>query len=229
MSRPADRHRWVAVLGLGGSALGAAAGIVQATVGSQIPEWTGAKAAPVALGLLTIGLSLLAGWAALRQRTAGLSVWGRTTCALGLIGPGLLCLSTVGRLWYPSALLLVVAGAMTVDSWSDTARAFTRDWPRVLLTALGCFEILMAAGAAPLLMVVGTAGGVSVIAAAWLRTAPRGVLVGLVVAGTVPFAALAWTAIVPVFLAVVVLALAVPLVREGHVREGLPQPAGELR
>ena len=185
------------------------------TVGPRIPEWTGDKASPVALGLLTIGLSAVAGFAAVRQRATGLSVWGRAACALGLIGPGLLCLSTVGRLWYPSAVLLLLAGTMTIDSWRATARALHDDWFRVLLTALGGFEMLMAAGAAPVTMAVGAVGGVALIAAAWLRTAPRGVVVGLIVVGTVPFAALAWSAVVPLLLAVVVVVVAVPVVREG--------------
>src|SRR4029079_1281339 len=69
------RHRLVAALGLTGAALGIVAGAVQATIGPRIPEWTGAKASPVALGLLTIGLSALAGFVAVRQRDGGLSVW----------------------------------------------------------------------------------------------------------------------------------------------------------
>ena len=168
------------------------------------------------MGLLTIGLSAVAGFAAVRQRSCGLSVWGRATCALGLIGPGLLCLSTVGRLWYPSAILLLLAGTMTIDSWRTTARAFADDWFRVLLTALGGFEMLMAAGAAPVTMAVGAAGGVALIVAAWLRTARRGVVIGLIAVGMVPFAALAWYAVVPLLLAVVVVVVAVPVVREGY-------------
>ena len=142
-------------------------------------------------------------------------MWARSACALGLIGPGLLCLSTVGRLWYPSALLMVVAGTMTIDSWRDTAQAFADDWFRVLLTALGGFEMLMAAGAAPAIMVVGVVGGLALMGAAWLRTAPRGVVVGLLVLGTVPFAALAWYALVPLLLAVAAWVVAVPVVQEG--------------
>jgi hypothetical protein len=209
------RHRLVAVLGLTGAALGIVAGAVQATVGPRIPEWTGAKASPVALGLLTIGLSALAGFVAVRQGDGGLSVRARIACALGLIGPGLLCLSTVGRLWYPSAVLLLVAGTLTIDSWRDSARSVADDWFRVLLTALGGFEILMAAGAAPVLMVVGAVGGIALISAAWLRPAPRRVLVGLVVVGTVPFAVLAWTAAVPLLLAATAFAVAIPVVRQG--------------
>ena len=190
------------------------AGLVQATVGATIPEWTGAKASPVGLGLLTIALSALAGWAALRQRHQGLSVWGRAGCALAMVGPGLLCLSTVGRLWYPSAVLLVVAGAMTVDNWPRTLRSIAADWWRVLLTALGGFELLMAAGAAPVTMAVGAVGGVALITAAWLRSAPGRLLIGLVAVGTVPFAVIAWTAMVPMMLAVVAALVAIPIVRQ---------------
>lgn len=148
------RHRWVARLGLAGAGLGLVAGIVQATVGSRIPEWTGAKASPIALGLLMVVLSTLAGGAALRQRDPGLTVGGRAACALALVGPGLLCLSTAGRIGYPAALLMVVAGTTTIDSWSRTARMLGAEWSRILLGALGACQLLMAAGAAPALGLV---------------------------------------------------------------------------
>jgi hypothetical protein len=208
------RHRWVVRLGLAGSALGLLAGIVQATVGSRIPEWTGAKASPIALGLLTVGLAALAGWAALEQRDLRLSVGGRAACALTLAGPGLLCLSTVGRLWYPSALLLVVAGTMTIDSWSDTARMLATGWFRVLLGALGACQLLMAAGAPPALALVGTVGGASLIAAAALRSASRPVVAALLAVGILPFAILAWAAIVPPLVALAAAFIAVPLLRD---------------
>lgn len=200
-------------LGLAGSALGVVAGALQAAVGSRIPEWTGAKASPIALGLLTIGLSVLAGWAALRQRSSRLSVWGRATCALALIGPALLCLSTAGRLWYPAALLLVTAGILSIDSWEDTVRAFAADWFRVLLAALGGCQLLMAAGAAAALGVVGAAGGIALIAAACWRSAPRPVAVLLVAIGTLPFAVLAWTAIAPALVGLAAALIAIPVVR----------------
>ncbi len=205
------RHRLAAVLGGAGSVLGLVAGIVQAAAGSRIPEWTGAKAAPVALGLLTIGMSALAGVAAAAQRNPRLTVRARAACALGLAGPALLCLSTVGRLWYLPAALLLVAAAASLDSWPDTAAAVAGDWPRVLLSALGGFEALMAAGAAPVPMIIGGAGGIALITAAWLRTANRAALLGLVAVGTVPFAAVAWTAVVPVLLTLVAITVAMPL------------------
>jgi len=207
------RHRRVVRLGLAGSGLGLLAGIVQATVGSRIPEWTGAKASPIALGVLTIGLSALAGWAALQQRDLRLSVGGRAACALALAGPGLLCLSTVGRLWYPSALLLVVAGTMTIDSWSDTAKMLANRWFPVLLGALGACQLLMAAGSPLILALVGAVGGACLIAAAVWRSASRPVVVALLAVGILPFAILAWAAIVPALVAVTAALIAVPVLR----------------
>ena len=48
-------------------------GVVQSTVGSQIPAWSGAKADLCALGLLTVLLAALALLAALRQSRPGLN------------------------------------------------------------------------------------------------------------------------------------------------------------
>lgn len=217
-SRRSGRHRWVAGLGLTGGVLGAVAGTMQATVGSQIPEWTGAKASPVALGLLTVALSSAACWAAFAQRDPRLSVGGRAVCALALVGPGLLCLSTVGRLWYPSAWLLVAAGALTIDSWPDTGRAVAAEWFRVLLGALGGCQLLMAAGAAPAVAIVGVVGGLALIAAAGWRAAPRPVLAGLLVVGILPFAALAWAAVVPPLVALLAALIAIPALRRSSMR-----------
>jgi hypothetical protein len=205
-------RRAAAGLGLAGSALGVVAGLVQAVAGSDIPQWTGNKNAPVALGLLTIGLSVLAGIAALAQRR-DLSVPGRAACALGLVVPALLCLTTVGRLWYLPAVLLLAAALSTVDSWRETAAVVGRNWSRVLLGALGACELLMAARATPAAMTAGFVGGLALLAAAWLRTVSRGILLGLAVLGTVPFAALAWTALVPLLLALVAVVLLVPILR----------------
>jgi len=215
-TRTVRRHRIATGLGLAGSLLGVAAGVTQATVGDQIPQWTGAKQAPLALGLLTVGLSLIAALAAVRQRRAGLSVGARAACALGLLGPGLLCLSTVGRLWYLPAGFLLAAGALTVDSPRDTAAALAANWWRVLLGALGGCELLMAAGAAPAPMAAGAFGGVALVAAASLNHEPRWRRWALVVIGTVPFAALAWTSIVPVLLTVEAFAIAAAIPARGR-------------
>jgi hypothetical protein len=196
-------------LGVAGSVLGVLAGVAQTSIGSRIPEWTGNKLQPGPLGLLTILLSLIAGAAAVRQAASLRSTGFRTACALAMIGPGLLCLSTVGRLWYVPGLLLLLAGAVSIDNWLDVAALVARNWLRCLLGLLGLAELLMAAGSAPLTLVLGLLGGVALLAAAWLAP-PRKATAALLL-GTVPFTALAWTAVVPVLLLVVAIAIAAAL------------------
>ncbi|MFD3403637.1 hypothetical protein ACFWUU_23335 [Kribbella sp. NPDC058693] len=202
------RRRLATRLGLSGAALGMVAGLVQALAGYGIPEWTGNKLATGALGLLTLALSALAGLAALRQRDPGLSVLSRALCALGLIGPGLLCLTTVGRLWYIPAILLTTAGLLTIESWRATVTALRQDWTRVLLTVLALCQLLMVASGPALLMVVGALSAVALATAAWRRSASRRTVYSLVALGTIPFAALGWTAVVPVLLAVIAASVA---------------------
>jgi hypothetical protein len=204
----ARRHQVASRLGLTGALIGVAAGLTQATVGDSIPQWSGAKQSPVALGVLTVTLSLIAALAAVRQHRGDLSTGARAACALGLLGPGLLCLTTVGRLWYLPAVLLLVAGALTIDSWRDTAATLAGDWWRILLSTLGGCQLLMSAGAAPAPAVAGAVGGASLVAAAWLKPRPRWRFWVLVVTGTLPFAALAWTSIVPLLVTVEAFAFA---------------------
>lgn len=210
-------RRPAAGLGLAGGLIGVAAGLTQAIVGDRIPQWSGDKQDPVALGLLTVGLSLIAVLAAVLQSRTGLSAGRRAVCAVGMVGPGLLCLTTVGRLWYLPAALLIAAGVLTIESWPDTAAAAATGWWRVLLGALGCCQVLMSAAAAAAPMVLGALGGVSLLVAAGLDHQPRWRIWALVAAGTVPFAVLAWTAIVPLFVtaeAFVLAAVRKPVVRQ---------------
>ena len=103
-------------------------------------------------------------------------------------------------------MLLVIAGVQTIHSWRDTAAAVATGWSQILLGALGCCELLMAAGSAPVPMVIGAVGGLSLVAAACLNDRRRWVLVAI---DTVPFAVVGWTAIVPLLLAVEAIALSV--------------------
>jgi hypothetical protein len=215
----AVRRRAAATLGTAGSVLGAIAGTVQVLLGARIPEWTGAKQEPASLGLLTIALSLVAGYAAHRQARPSTTVRSRAAYAAALLIPGLLCFSTVGRLWYLPGPLLLAAGVFSIHSIRDTSTLITRNWLRCLLALLGAAELLMAAGAAPVLLAVGAVGGVALIAAATV-TRSRALLVALTVLGTVPFTTLAWTAVIPVLLLLTAAAIAVPLTRRA-----LPKPA----
>jgi hypothetical protein len=92
--------------------------------------------------------------------------------------------------------------------WRESLRSVVAHWDQVLLSALGCCELLMAAGAAPLAMAVGAIGGSALVLSAWLRTVPRIVRIGLVVLGTLPFAAVGWVAVVPILLVIVAAPLA---------------------
>jgi hypothetical protein len=111
------RTRVAARLGTAGALLLGAAGLVQTTLGAVIPEWTGAKLAPVGLGLLTVGLAALVLVAARRLLRPGLPPGQRAAGALALAGPGLLCLTTVGVLAWVPAVLLMAAGALVVAAW----------------------------------------------------------------------------------------------------------------
>jgi hypothetical protein len=91
-----------------------------------------------------------------------------------------------------------------------------KNWGRCLLSGLGAAELLMAAGAAPALMAVGALGATALLSAAWVRTVPPATLGVLVALGTVPFAVLGWTAIVPVPLLLAAAALAVPIVQQAR-------------
>ena len=84
----------------------------------------------------------------------------------------------------------------------------------------------MAVNAGPWLMVVGLVGGACLVAAAWVRTTPRGTVPGLVLLGTVPFAVLGWTAIAPLAVMLAPPAIALPLARRTPGRPGA-RPVGE--
>jgi hypothetical protein len=214
MSPSRDRLRRVAaVLGVAGAVLLGTAGLIQTALGAVIPDWTGDKLAPVGLGLLTVGMGVGAVLAAVRLGKPDLSAGARTALAFGLVAPGLLSLTTVGVLSYLPSLLLVGAGILAVQPiWRESVRSIAANWDRVLLSALGCCELLMAAGAAPLPIAVGAVGGTMLIVGAWLRTASRSLLIGLVVLGTVPFAVTGWAAVVPLLVIIVVAVATVPLI-----------------
>lgn len=128
-------------------------------------RWTGAKADPGALGLLTVAMSVLAGLAAARQASP-VSVSGRAPRApSGSWSPPCCATARSGGFWYLPGPLLLVAGTLCVDSWRDTAVETTRNWSRCLLSALGAGELLMAAGTAPTLLTAGAVGGIALMTA----------------------------------------------------------------
>ncbi|MEV6630451.1 hypothetical protein AB0M54_06840 [Actinoplanes sp. NPDC051470] len=90
------------------------------------------------------------------------------------------------------------------------AGAVSRARWQVLLSALGVCQLLRAANASPLVRVLGVAGGLVLVAIAWAARRRAALVAGIIV-GTVPFAAVAWTALVPVVLVPVAFAVACPV------------------
>lgn len=207
-------------LGTVGGVLLAVAGVVQILAGHAIPAWTGNKLDPVPLGALTVALAVLAFAAAHRARRPSDPPGMRATVALGMAGPGLLCLSTVGVLAWVPAALLVVAGVLVVDAWRQVGAAVAANRYRILLGVLGCCQLLMAAAAAPLPTAAAVVGGAALLLAAWLPRPGPGLLAGLVAVGVVPLAVVGWAAVVPLVVAVVAVPIAVLRPRRDRPHDG---------
>lgn len=211
MTTRTDRLSVAAMLGLIGGSLGVIAGAVQAIAGADIPDWTGNKADPFALGALTVLLSGLGVFCAARLRGArSLSPARRAAAAAGMFVPGGLCFSTVGALWYLPGVLLLAATALVLGSahGRETRQFIADNWLRGLLSALGAFELLMAVNAGDLaVVVVGVLGGLALLVAPWTPIVRLRVL--LLLAGALPFAALTWWILVSPLLAVLALVLGI--------------------
>jgi hypothetical protein len=216
----ARSERYAAWSGLLGGALGAAAGIVQATVGTQLGAWAGSKADPVPLGLLTIGLSGLALTAALVRLRAGRSPSAgvRATVAGAELVAGLVGFSTVGRLWWlPGALLLAAAAAEISTSPVGVARAVRHAWPAILTGILGvCLMLVAATADAPLLLWLGLAGGLAVAAAPWIAGRSVPFAVGALLLGALPYAAITWWSAITPLAAALALATGTVAIRRRH-------------
>jgi hypothetical protein len=224
MTARMSRQHTAAGLGAAGATLGVLTGLTQAVAGSRIPDWSGDKGSPVALGLLTVLLSLAALAAALSLRDrAPLRPSQRVLVAVALLVPAGLCFSTVGRLWYVPGVLLLSSLSLTVTAGgaSELWPVVRGNWIKGLVTLLGAFEILMAVSAGPIVTIaVGVIGGAVLIVAPWLadRAKPTTALAALLI-GTLPFAALTYWSVASPVLALVALALAFPAMRRAHKRE----------
>jgi len=223
MSTVSRRRRHGSTLAIVGGFLGVAAGVVQATVGADIPDWTGAKATPGALGLLTVVLSAAAGAGAVTLRRPQIRGGDQLIPIAAIVVPAFICFTTVGRLWLVPGPLLLAGATIGAESWREIGRAAHHNWLRILLAALGVCQFVMAAGAAPFPMFVGAVAGTALIVAAAIARQQRLISVGLVAFGTVSFAVVAWYALVPELVLIVGAALAVALLRQptaaAHVSE----------
>lgn len=224
------RQHLAAGFGLAGGILGVLAGLTHPAVGPRIPSWTGAKNSAVALGLVTVLLSLAAVAASRALRGPALAAPRRRgAAAIGLLVPAGVCFSTVGRLWVIPGLLLLVAFVLTLTA-GGTAQlrpVLAAYWTHGLLSLLGTYEILMAAAARPAATsTIGVIAGVALIAAPWLTvrkgSGRRSGLLLLI--GTVPFAVLTWWSLVSPLLGLVALVLGFTVIRGAHSVEGATRP-----
>jgi hypothetical protein len=110
--------RVAAIIGIAGAALGIVAGLIELTAGPSIRSWVGNKQDTTGLGLATIALSgiALAAALALRRWPRPPVPW-RVVIVTGLLWPGVLCFTTVGRLWYLPGALLVASGLVAAAAF----------------------------------------------------------------------------------------------------------------
>ena len=111
--------------GVGGAALGIAAGIAPWAVGNEIPEWTGDKLHPVQLGIIINRPQPdRHGSGRVRASQSTISPRARVALAAVILLAAVVCFTTVGRLWYvPGPLLIIAAGFLLAGSSRAPGRA----------------------------------------------------------------------------------------------------------
>jgi hypothetical protein len=176
----------------------------------------------VPLGLLTIALSAAALGCGLGLRGKPASPGRRAALAAGLLIPAGICFTTVGMLWYlPGTVLLAAAIIAVLAGPSAAVLAVVRhDWMRVLVCALGGYEILLALGAGAGTAVLGLTGGLAVIAAPWVGRRSRALGAVLLAAGAVPFALVTWWSLIAHAVAFLALAVRLPVMLAERARRG---------
>jgi hypothetical protein len=203
---PAQRpaQRLIGAIGAAGATLGVVVGLVELTVGPSIRSWVGDKQDTTRLGAATLVLAALALLAALMLRRPSASPPARLAAAIGLLVPGLICFTTIGRLWYlPGAILVAAGAAALADLRKDTktVRAtLDRNWATILTAVLALFYVFLGATALGLAGVLGIVGGGAVLAELALQKRLSHALgLAILTVATLPFALLTWSSVaVPV-------------------------------
>lgn len=209
----ASQDRLAGRLAVAGASLGLLAGLVELTIGPSIRDWVGDKQDTTRLGLTTMILSAaaLAAATALRRHSER-----RVAIALGLLVPGLICFTTVGRLWYlPGALLLLAAALVLAGTPRDELASAIdeRHWRNALLALCGAYYILLGATALGVVGAVGILGGLLVWTAIGVAPHSHRAARILLVVGALPFALLTWWSAVTPLIAIVTLEIGHRVVR----------------
>jgi hypothetical protein len=163
-------------------------------------------------------IALFAGLTWLRRRDASPAT--RLLIVVGLIVPGVICFTTVGRAWYLPGGLLVVAAAMAASELREDARevldTISRWWLAALTVVLGAFFIFLGVTALGVPGVLGIVGGVTILTVvATSSRIPSGVASLILVAAALPFAVVTWWSIVTPLLAIATIAIGWRALRGG--------------
>lgn len=202
---------------LAGALLGVVAGLVELTTGPSIRSWVGDKQDTTRLGITTTLLALIALTAALYLRRALTSPGQRLAIAAGLLVPGLIGFTTVGRLWLVPGPLLVTAGVLVASSLrteiTEVRHVLAENWGLILTGVLAVEYIALGATALGRAGALGILGGAAILVllASPSRIGARGALLCLI-AATLPFAALTWWSIATPIIALLLLAIGAPAI-----------------
>ena len=207
-------------LALAGASLGLLAGLVELAAGPSVREWVGGKLDTTRLGLTTITLSAVALAAAIALRRPHERTGGRRVAiVLALLLPGLVCFTTVGRLWYLPGVLLVAAGGLVLAGTPrrEFAGAFDeRHWRIGLLVACGAYYVVLGATALGVAGLLGMLGGTLIWAAAYVASRSARGAYALLLAGALPFATATWWSAITPLIAVLTLIIGSSVIRHAN-------------
>jgi hypothetical protein len=144
----------------------------------------------------------------------------RLLIVVGLIVPGVICFTTVGRAWYLPGGLLVVAAAIAASELREHARevldTISRSWLAALAVVLGAFYIFLGATALGVPGVLGIAGGITIISVVAMSSlVPSRMASFILVAAALPFAVLTWWSVVTPLVAITTIAIGWRALRGG--------------
>jgi hypothetical protein len=202
----------IARAGFGAAVLGTAAGLAEILIGTS--PWLGNKNDPTTLGLITVLLAFVigaAGWASSRATTTPRAL----AVAASMLLPALLGITTAGSGWLPAAAIGIVGGAGALRHSAQLGsipHALGEQWPTILLGCLALIYIALGVAARGFTGVLAVLGGLAVLTAPTLCSTSRTAAAVMLLAGSIPFAAVAWWSVVPPMTATLILLVGLPLV-----------------
>jgi hypothetical protein len=220
-------------LAIAGSALGVLVGLVDVAVGPSIRDWVGNKLDTTRLGFATLALSAIALTAAIAWQRHGGRIGGRRlSTILALALPAAICFTTIGRLWYLPGVLLLGASTLIVaasDREELAGAVNERRWRHGLIVTLGAYYVFLGVDSLGVAGMLGILGGLAIWAALLAATSARRLGLTLLVLGALPFALATWWTVVTPLIALLVLAIGVPLVCSDDRRAQRDQQASRRR